>query len=302
MPNPHGERRMETRPFLGVLTTPVPPALAAQLGLPEGFGLVVQDVMPDGPGAAAGVQKYDVLKMLNDQNLVEPSQLVTLLKAIGKDQTVTLTVLRKGQEQKLTATVQAKEFPVMDGGREGGPGGGRGPGALAERLRDLKVGEVEERLRGVLDHNKNIQEHMEEVKRRMRERREQDYRPGGPARPGGARIDQLLPAPGAPPLRVESSVGVTTLDSGKARIQIKDSDLEVEISVVDGKRQVTSKTAEGAVLFQGPYNTPEEQAAVPQSIRHIIDQVQVQVQDSKEKGTAAASVSSGASSATTEVQ
>src|SRR3954469_23966346 len=51
--------------FLGVETSEVPSVLCDQLGLPKGFGLVVDYVVPDGPAAAAGVQQNDVIKMLN---------------------------------------------------------------------------------------------------------------------------------------------------------------------------------------------------------------------------------------------
>src|SRR5213080_3240762 len=63
------EDRMPKVPvtFLGVDTSEVPGVLCDQLGLPKGFGLVVDYVVPDGPAAAAGVQQNDVIKMLNDQ-------------------------------------------------------------------------------------------------------------------------------------------------------------------------------------------------------------------------------------------
>src|SRR5207248_1254176 len=42
-----GEKEMVT--FLGVETSPVSPTLSAQLGLPEGSGLVVNHLTPNGP-------------------------------------------------------------------------------------------------------------------------------------------------------------------------------------------------------------------------------------------------------------
>jgi S1-C subfamily serine protease len=41
--------------YLGVETSDVPRVVSEQLGLPRGFGLVVDYVVPDGPAAAAGV-------------------------------------------------------------------------------------------------------------------------------------------------------------------------------------------------------------------------------------------------------
>src|SRR5437868_3835376 len=114
-PQPPREReeRMPKVPvtFLGVDTSEVPSVLCDQLGLPKGFGLVVDYVVPDGPAAAAGVQQNDVIKMLNDQILTDPGQLSKLIRSYSEGTNVTLTVLRKGQEQKVTVKLTKKEVP-----------------------------------------------------------------------------------------------------------------------------------------------------------------------------------------------
>src|SRR5207248_6762385 len=97
--------------FLGVDTSEVPSVLCDQLGLPKGFGLVVDYVVPDGPAAAAGVQQNDVIKMLNDQILTDPGQLAKLVRSYSEGTNVTLTLLRKGQEQKVTVKLTKKEVP-----------------------------------------------------------------------------------------------------------------------------------------------------------------------------------------------
>src|ERR1700682_696091 len=97
--------------FLGVETSTVPSVVADQLGLAKGFGLVVDYVVPDGPAAAGGVQQNDILKMLNDQILLEPGQLKKLLQTFQEGQTVTLTLMRKGQEQKISVKLVKKEVP-----------------------------------------------------------------------------------------------------------------------------------------------------------------------------------------------
>src|SRR5213078_4917269 len=115
------EDRMPKVPvtFLGVDTSEVPSVLCDQLGLPKGFGLVVDYVVPDGPAAAAGVQQNDILKMLNDQILTEPDQLSKLVRSFSEGTTVTLTVLRKGKEEKIGVKLSKKEVPQE---REFGPG------------------------------------------------------------------------------------------------------------------------------------------------------------------------------------
>ncbi|PYJ23106.1 MAG: hypothetical protein DME99_03820, partial [Verrucomicrobia bacterium] len=82
--------------FIGVETSQVPSVVSEQLGLAKGLGLVVDYVAPDSPAAAAGIQPNDILKMLNDQILIEPSQLRKLLQTYSEGTDVTLTILRKG--------------------------------------------------------------------------------------------------------------------------------------------------------------------------------------------------------------
>src|SRR6185369_14191002 len=65
---------MKLQAYLGVVTRMAGPDLAAQLKQPEGFGLIVEDVLPDGPAAAAGIHANDLLRMLDDQLLVNPAQ------------------------------------------------------------------------------------------------------------------------------------------------------------------------------------------------------------------------------------
>src|SRR5438874_13383031 len=97
--------------YLGGETSEVPSVLCDQLGIQKGFGLVVDYVVPDGPAAAAGVQQNDIIKMLNDQILTDPGQLSKLVRSYSEGTNVTLTILRKGQEQKVTVKLAKKEVP-----------------------------------------------------------------------------------------------------------------------------------------------------------------------------------------------
>lgn len=100
--------------FLGVETSSVPRVVSEQLGLQKGFGLVVDYVVPDGPAAAAGVQQNDIIKMFNDQILMEPDQLAKLVRSYPEGTSVTLTILRKNAETKLTVKLGKKEVRARD--------------------------------------------------------------------------------------------------------------------------------------------------------------------------------------------
>src|SRR5438093_6736674 len=111
MPGGHDKAPKVPMTFLGVETSQVPDVVSEQLGLPKGLGLVVDYVVPDSPAAAAGVQQNDILKMLNDQILTEPDQLAKLVRSFSEGTNVTLTLLRKGKEQKVTVKLTKKEMP-----------------------------------------------------------------------------------------------------------------------------------------------------------------------------------------------
>lgn len=73
-------------------------ALAEQLNLPQGQGLVVTDVAP---GAKSGLRVNDVLLKLNQQPVPnEPAALAKMLNTIKED-AIDATVLRRGKEEVL---------------------------------------------------------------------------------------------------------------------------------------------------------------------------------------------------------
>ncbi|BET66264.1 hypothetical protein ASA1KI_11820 [Opitutales bacterium ASA1] len=102
----------KTVTFLGLSTTDTPAALSAQLGLPEGRGLVVAFVEPGSPAEKAGLQQHDVLLRLDDQILVGARQLSVLVRGYADGDTVTLTYLRRGAEARATAVLTTREMPV----------------------------------------------------------------------------------------------------------------------------------------------------------------------------------------------
>src|SRR5436189_510918 len=146
--------------FLGVETSQVPTVVSEQLGLSKGLGLVVEYVVPDSPAAAAGVQQNDILKMLNDQILIEPSQLRKLLQTFSDGADVTLTILRKGQEQKVTVKLARKEVPRHHVMMPGMPGGDHDwdfdeTGDLNEQMKEMKQ-QLKEHLREQLGAQRDI--------------------------------------------------------------------------------------------------------------------------------------------------
>lgn len=154
-------------PYIGVLTSDVPRELRAHFNLTEGFGLLVQEVMPETPAKAAGLKVDDVLLRFEDQKLVNMEQLQTLVRSKKKGDVVPLTVISAGQEKQVSVTIDERLMPATRG-----PEGRRGEGFFQrfdsehpffgqrEGFDDMK--EMREAM-------ENYQKHMRDYQERMRD-------------------------------------------------------------------------------------------------------------------------------------
>ena len=102
----------EKVPFIGVMTEGVPASLASQLGLAEGTGLVVKQVVPGSP-AAAVLKTHDILLKLDEQLLIESRQLSVLLRMRKENDEVTLTYLRGGKQATAKVKLGVQEVPKL---------------------------------------------------------------------------------------------------------------------------------------------------------------------------------------------
>jgi hypothetical protein len=259
MPDHHEKRPKVPVTYLGVDTSQVPTVVSDQLGLAKGFGLVVDYVEPNSPAATAGVQQNDILKMLNDQILVEPNQLRKLLQTFPEGTEVTLTVLRKGQEQKLTAKLARKEVPQRRGAF---PGGNHdrdwdfdATGDLGEQMQDLK-----ERLKEQLGDQRGI----------IRDAVTQAHEAARRARDDAHRA--------ADQLRIffedDGAAKASKIDLGKAQIVFSDDKGELKLANVVGRKLLTVKDPQGKLLFSGPVETKEDLDKMPADVRERYNRLQ----------------------------
>ena len=289
---PERHERMPKVPvtYLGVETSDVPRVVSEQLGLAKGFGLVVDYVVPDGPAAAAGVQQNDIIKMLNDQILTEPDQLSKLVRSYSEGTTVTLTVLRKGKEEKIGVKLSKKEVPQE---REFGPDrhrhnfnfngmdfGDFGMNGLQEEMNHLKeqLGNGEQGMihDAVMTAQAEAQRVREEAQRRrdlaqrMRVQaqriRDQAQRARDEARRAAGNINVTRSEDGG--------LSTTKIDIGKAQIVFSDDKGELRVEKVEGKKVLTAKDPQGLLLFSGPVETKEELDKVPAEVRQRYEKLQ----------------------------
>jgi hypothetical protein len=113
---PSHERTPENEvptPFIGIVTRELEAEVRAQTGIAEGFGLLVVEVMPDGPASEAGLRQHDVLIRLNDQKLINVDQFMVLVRSGKKGEEISLDIKRAGVEQTLKIRVGERNLPPM---------------------------------------------------------------------------------------------------------------------------------------------------------------------------------------------
>jgi PDZ domain-containing protein len=283
--------------YLGVETSEVPRVVSEQLGLAKGFGLVVDYVVPNGPAATAGVQQNDILRMLNDQILTEPDQLSKLIRSYTEGTTVTLTVLRKGKEEKIGVKLAKKEVPErFEFGRgrhphfnfnfNGGDWGDFGMDDLKEHLNGLKeqlgdqtqgvihdavmAAQAEaQRVRDEAQQRRDLSQQQRDMAQQMRDHaqqvRDEAHRTRDEARrAGGINVRQSR----------DGGLSTTKIDIGKAQIVYSDDKGEMRVEKVDGKKILTAKDPKGLLQFSGPVETKEELDKVPAEVRQRYEKLQ----------------------------
>jgi hypothetical protein len=301
----HHEKKVPVT-YLGVETSEVPRVVSEQLGLPRGFGLVVDYVVPDGPAAAGGVQQNDILRMLNDQVLTEPDQLSKLIRSFSEGTTVTLTVLRKGKEEKVSVKLSKKEVsersdmfrgrhPNFNFNFNGHDLGEFGMGDLKEQMDHLKqqLGDTnsgvihdaimtaqQEAQRAMaeqskdLDHQRRDMEHqMRDQARQIRDQaRDEAQRVRDEAH--RARDEARRNAGITVNQHRDGGMSTTKIDIGKAQIVYSDDKGELRVEKIDGKKVLTAKDPKGLLQFSGPVETKEDLDKVPAEVRQRYDKLQ----------------------------
>jgi serine protease Do len=86
---------------IGAVAQEITPALADGLQLGQHWGVIVADVKPDGPAAAAGLQVQDIILMADERRIETLPQLSSALYLHRLDQVLKLEILRGNQKKTL---------------------------------------------------------------------------------------------------------------------------------------------------------------------------------------------------------
>ncbi|MEE8170503.1 MAG: PDZ domain-containing protein [Phycisphaerae bacterium] len=90
-------------PWLGVLLAPIPPALAAQLGV-EG-GILILNVAQDSPAADAGIKQHDILLSIDGQELAGTDDLHDAVQDLTIGRVVEVEIIHAGKSETIDLKV-----------------------------------------------------------------------------------------------------------------------------------------------------------------------------------------------------
>jgi serine protease Do len=98
------------RAYIGVQMGPLDARMAAKLGAKDRNGVLVNDVVPGSPAAAAGVQELDIITAFDGQSVKGTRALQEIVERATVGKPHVLSVFRDGQQ--VTLTIEVKPLPA----------------------------------------------------------------------------------------------------------------------------------------------------------------------------------------------
>jgi serine protease Do len=115
------EQGKVVRGWLGVGIQDLDATLAKALGVATSKGVVVTDVMKDGPAARAGLKHGDVITKVDGRPMESTGHLRNAIAAAGARRKVEITLLRDGKEKRLSVELGELQDEATGLGAEGPP-------------------------------------------------------------------------------------------------------------------------------------------------------------------------------------
>ncbi|MGO8928837.1 MAG: S1C family serine protease [Limisphaerales bacterium] len=262
--------------WLGLSTEESSDALASQLGLQPGEGLLVTYVATNSPAAKASLQKNDLLVEMDGQKLVLPGQLRKLVQMRKEGDQVVLTYYHGGKKQDVTATLGKTKTGL----------GLFGDSGSLDSLKKLRV------QLSNLSSRDGLNEHMKELRESLaragvdRENIEVEVRCGldqarkaiaeavaqvHDARHGTDSASQAVEALARRLARsgveVDKDATVTIKSrNDSVRTIVKSDDTGTYVIVANPQKRLTAHEKDGKLVFDGEIETSEQQEKVPKEV------------------------------------
>ncbi|MGA2224972.1 MAG: PDZ domain-containing protein [Syntrophobacteraceae bacterium] len=103
-------KAVEPRGWLGIDMRTITPDLAQILGSAAAKGVIVADVVPDGPAEKGGIRRGDIIKRINEKQVENPDQLSLSMATLSPGTPATVDVIRDGKLESFNFNIGARSF------------------------------------------------------------------------------------------------------------------------------------------------------------------------------------------------
>lgn len=259
-PAPAFGELQEEQPYLGVILEPLPELLADHLGLAEGEGVVVSEVVSGGPAENAGLKVNDVIVSIDGQQIASVEDVRNSLREKSAGDSVNVSVVQSGERREVPVELKAVRARIVHP-RERAPmqgfDGRRGPDS--ERFNQM-LGELPDR------HIENLRRAMERSMEAFENFEQQAHGYGGLQHELLQRMERGFNGiqdgiPHGEDLRSETT------------IRLMDDQGSIEMKTRDGQREAKVFDESGKLLWEGPYDSETNLDDVPDAIRSRLERM-----------------------------
>lgn len=278
---------------LGVGGSPVSESLSSHLGIEPGQGMVLTLVEPNSAAARMGLKVHDVIIEFDGQPITNQQSLknAVLSRKPGDEATVAYIHQSEKKEAKVALggrvvmfdiNTQPESEPKLSGrllggnlgGNLGGTLGGSGLGhlhqadrkAIEQRMKN-HMDEMRRQLQGNIGMELDLNKILEAVKEA------DQYSQGAQSSQGIHDKMGNMPPPQSIKPSGHESHGRTMSFSSSSSITHRDKEGHVTMKTMNGVKQVIVKDLQGKVLYEGPYQTDQDKAAISENIRQRLDAI-----------------------------
>ncbi len=230
--------------FLGVSGDPVSEDLAWHLNLES--GLQLNFVLEDSPADLAGLTERDIVTFIDDKKLTSQDDLRAAVQAKAPGEEITLKLVRRGRpiEQKIKLAERVGLPPQENGLNPFPADGGR---ADLQKMLERQLGKGPGRIPNF------------DIQRQLLKEVEKAWGMNGGNGPQQLKLklDDLL----------DQKVGVKAAGS----VMFQDQDGSLEMRMTDGAREIVIRDIDGEIVFEGPYDSDVDKAAVPEEYQERVE-------------------------------
>ena len=241
---------VDDRPYIGVILDPVPDLLKGHLRLDPGEGVMISELVAGGPAEAAGLEVNDLLVEVNGEKVGSRDQVRGLVEKHEVGDEVELGIIHDGERKKVAVTLGAAP-QAMPGFQAPAPGIAGG-----EQLDGFLEGIPEK-------HADAIRQALEQNLKQFEELEVDPAQPDGGMRQMMKRMQRQM---GGMQLKLDGFDAEST-------IRLLDDEGSIEMKQSNGNKEARVFGKDGKLLWEGPYDTEADKAAVPDDIRERIERL-----------------------------